>query len=121
MCPARKPMPHAAVTPPLPAQVLENMSIGGSLFDEDGAKIVPEIMARQLAHSAVLLVPEPRCPGSVGSVGELGFGSLAALRASVNHPRVAADGAAAGGAAGRLRQRRSRRAFGCPGQGQGED
>ena len=103
-------MHHAAVTPPRAAQVLENMSIGGSLFDEDGAKIVPEIMARQQAHSAVLLVPELCCPGSVG---ELGFGPLAALRASVSHPRVAADGAA-----GRLRQRRSRCAFDCPGQGQ---
>ena len=39
---------------PPPAQVLENMSIGGSLYDEEGAKIVPEIMARSHAQSAVL-------------------------------------------------------------------
>ena len=27
-------------------KVLDNMEIGGSLFDEEGAKIVPEIMAK---------------------------------------------------------------------------
>ena len=57
---------------PLPAQVLENMSIGGSLYDEEGAKIVPEIMARPHAQSAVLPVPELCCPSRLG---ERGFGS----------------------------------------------
>ena len=72
-------------------KVLDNMEIGGSLFDEEGAKIVPEIMARSRAQSAVLAAPQSAMP-SVPLAGPgfgLGFGLAALIR--------------------------------CPGQGPGED
>merc|ERR1712127_1027175 len=38
-------------------KVLENMSIGGSLFDEDGAKIVPEIMVKAKEKNVEIILP----------------------------------------------------------------
>jgi len=38
-------------------KVLENMSIGGSLFDEEGAKIVPEIMAKAKEKNVEIILP----------------------------------------------------------------
>jgi len=38
-------------------KVLENMSIGSSLFDEEGAKIVPDIMAKAKEHNVKILLP----------------------------------------------------------------
>jgi len=72
-------------------KVLDNMEIGGSLFDEEGAKIVPEIMARSRAQSAVLAAPQSAMP-SVPLAGP-GFGLGSGLAALAR----------------------------CPGQGPGED
>ena len=72
-------------------KVLNNMPIGSSLYVEEGAKIVPEIMARSRAHSAVLAAPQSAML-SVPLAGPgfgLGFGLAALIR--------------------------------CPGQGPGED
>merc|ERR1712048_298937 len=38
-------------------KVLNNMNIGGSLFDEDGAKIVPEIMEKAKAKNVKITLP----------------------------------------------------------------
>ena len=38
-------------------KVLENMSIGTSLYDEEGAKIVPEIMAKAKEKGVEILIP----------------------------------------------------------------
>jgi phosphoglycerate kinase len=38
-------------------KVLDNMSIGGSLFDEEGAKIVPEIMAKAKEKNVEIILP----------------------------------------------------------------
>ena len=72
-------------------KVLENVNIGTSLFDEEGAKIVPEIMARSRAQSAVLAAPQS-APLSVPLAGP-GFGLGSGLAALIR----------------------------CPGQGPGED
>merc|ERR1712238_531688 len=38
-------------------KVLENMSIGGSLYDEEGAKIVPEIMEKAKEKNVEIVLP----------------------------------------------------------------
>jgi len=59
-------------------KVLNNMPIGGSLFDEDGAKIVPEIMAKAKAMNVEIILPVDFITSSkFGEDGEIATATLA--------------------------------------------
>jgi len=60
-------------------KVLENMPIGTSLFDEEGAKIVPELMAKAKAKGVKITLPvdfvtADRFPGSADDIAAMKMG-----------------------------------------------
>jgi len=60
-------------------KVLENMPIGTSLFDEEGAKIVPELMAKAKAKGVKITLPTDfvtadRFPGSADDIAAMKMG-----------------------------------------------
>jgi phosphoglycerate kinase len=60
-------------------KVLENMPIGTSLFDEEGAKIVPELMAKAKAKGVKITLPvdfitADRFPGSPDDIAAMKMG-----------------------------------------------
>ena len=60
------------------AQVLEGVSIGGSLYDEEGAKIVPEIMAAAKEKGVEITLPTDFVTSSkFGEDGEISTATLA--------------------------------------------
>jgi phosphoglycerate kinase len=58
-------------------KVINGMSIGGSLFDEEGAKIVPEIMEKAKAKNVEIVLPvDFICSSKFGEDGEIKPGDL---------------------------------------------
>ena len=59
-------------------KVLDNMEIGGSLFDEEGAKIVPEIMEEAKSKGVEIILPVDFVTSSkFGEDGEIGAATKA--------------------------------------------
>merc|ERR1740130_1552080 len=53
-------------------KVINGIDIGGSLFDEDGAKIVPEIMAKAQEKGVEIVLPvDFVCSSKFGEDGEI--------------------------------------------------
>merc|ERR1719335_740616 len=58
-------------------KVNNGMAIGGSLFDEEGAKIVPEIMEKAKAKGVEIVLPvDFVCSSKFGEDGEIKSGDL---------------------------------------------
>merc|ERR1711937_981001 len=58
-------------------KILKGVSIGGSLYDEEGAKIVPEIMEKAKAKGVEIILPcDFVCSSKFGEDGEIKSGDL---------------------------------------------